>query len=112
MDRVSLGIKIQEARERKHMTQETLAEAVNYSVDHISVIERGQKSPRLEKLIDIANTLDVGMDSLLGSDLRASAKIESSLIYERIVKLPLRKQRLVLRVLDTLVTECEKDRNS
>ena len=105
MDRKALGSKIQEAREKKRMTQEALAEAVNYSVDHISVIERGQKIPRLDKLVDIANTLDVGTDYLLSSDLNVSTKIESSLLFERIARLSMEQQHLVLRVLDTLVSE-------
>ena len=109
MDRRALGIKIQEAREKKHMTQEALAEAVNYSVDHISVIERGQKTPRLDKLVDIANALDVGADFLLDADLRVSTKIQSSLLFDRIAHLSAQQQRLVLKVLDTLISECERD---
>ena len=66
MDQVALGKRIKAARERVGMTQEDLAAAVDYSVDHVSVVERGVKPPKLEKLVAIANVLNVGTDELLG----------------------------------------------
>ena len=65
MDQVALGKRIKAARERVGMTQEDLAAAVDYSVDHVSVVERGVKPPKLEKLVAIANVLNVGTDELL-----------------------------------------------
>ena len=38
MDQVALGNRIKTARERAGMTQEDLAAAVDYSVDHMSVV--------------------------------------------------------------------------
>ena len=43
MEQVALGKRIKAARERVGMTQEELAAAVDYSVDHVSVVERGVK---------------------------------------------------------------------
>ena len=51
MDQIALGKRIKAARERVGMTQEDLAAAVDYSVDHVSVVERGVKPPKLEKLV-------------------------------------------------------------
>lgn len=65
MDQVALGKRIKTARERAGMTQEDLAAAVDYSVDHMSVVERGVKAPKLDKLVTIANVLKVGTDELL-----------------------------------------------
>ena len=109
MDYKALGEQIKHIREKRHFTQEALAEAVNYSTEHMSVIERGVKPPRLEKLVDIANTLDVGLDELLQNDLTVTMKIQSSVLSERLAKLPARKQRLVLTILDTLITEFESE---
>lgn len=69
MNQAALGKRIKTAREKKNMTQEDLAAAVDYSVDHMSVIERGVKAPKLDKLVSIANVLDVGTDELLQDDL-------------------------------------------
>ena len=62
MDQIALGKRIKAARERAGMTQDDLAAAVDYSVDHMSVVERGVKAPKLDKLVAIANVLKVGTD--------------------------------------------------
>ena len=46
MDLGAIGSRIRTARERKHMTQGELAEIVDLSTNHISVIERGVKPPK------------------------------------------------------------------
>ena len=59
MNQKAVGRRIKTARERKKLTQEQLAEMVNLSPMHVSVIERGVKLPKLETLINIANIQDV-----------------------------------------------------
>ena len=105
MNQTLLGKRIKAARENAGMTQEQLADAVNYSVDHMSVIERGVKAPKLEKLVDIANALRVGTDALLQDDLDVATLLKSSEISERIQRLSPEGQRKVLNVLDTLISE-------
>ena len=107
MNQTLLGKRIKAARENAGMTQEQLADAVNYSVDHMSVVERGVKAPKLEKLVDIANVLHVGTDSLLQDDLDAATLLKSSEISERIQKLSPEGQRKVLNVLDALIAELQ-----
>lgn len=53
MDQIALGKRIKAARERVGMTQEDLAAAVDYSVDHVSVVERGVKPPKLESWLPL-----------------------------------------------------------
>ena len=65
MNQKAIGRRIKTARERKRLTQEQLAELIDLSPMHISVIERGVKLPKLETLINIANVLDVSADVLL-----------------------------------------------
>ena len=65
MDTKYIGRRIKVARERKGLTQEQLAEMVDLSPMHMSVLERGVKPPKLETLIRIANALDVTADILL-----------------------------------------------
>lgn len=105
MNQLALGQRIKAAREKKHMTQEELAAAVDYSVDHMSVIERGVKAPKLDKLVDIANVLGVGTDDLLQDDLDAATKLQASIVSESISQLPPEDQRKVLKVLETLIRE-------
>ena len=107
MNQSLLGKRIKAARENVGMTQEQLAAAVNYSVDHMSVIERGVKAPKLEKLVDIANALHVGIDALLQDDLDVATLLKSSEISMRIQKLSADDQRKVLNVLDALISELQ-----
>ena len=105
MDQVALGKRIKAARERVGMTQEDLAAAVDYSVDHVSVVERGVKPPKLEKLVAIANVLNVGTDELLQDSLHAATMLRATELSERLKTLSPDGQRKVMNVLDALITE-------
>lgn len=105
MNQEAVGRRIKEAREKKHMTQEELAAAVEYSADHMSVIERGVKAPKLDKLIAIANTLEVGTDFLLQDTLNAANLLRASELSDRLKGLSPENQRTALKVLDTLISE-------
>ena len=107
MNLTALGQQIKKAREINHMTQEQLSAAVGYSVDHISVIERGKKAPRLDKLVEIANVLGVSMDFLLQEDVISANMTKASDISERLKKLSPEAQRSVLKILDNIVSEFE-----
>ena len=103
MDQKSIGRRIKIARERKHLTQEQLAELVNLSPMHVSVIERGVKLPRLETLILIANALDVSADTLLQDVVNNQTKLLSSEASELVAKLPRDLQRCVIASLRSFV---------
>lgn len=107
MDQIALGKRIKAAREKAGMTQEDLAAAVDYSVDHMSVVERGVKSPKLEKLVAIANILGIGTDELLQDSLNAATTLRASELSEKLKSLPTEKQRKVMRILDTVITELQ-----
>ncbi len=59
MDLKAVGKRIKAAREQKGLTQEALAELVNLSPMHVSVIERGFKPTKMDTFCNIANALDV-----------------------------------------------------
>lgn len=101
----AIGTRIKEAREAKGLTQEQLAEMVGLSSTHISVIERGVKTPKLETFIEIANALDVTSDSLLLDVLNNSLQITTTELSEQIKRLPPKEQRKILRAVRVLVEE-------
>ena len=103
MDQVALGKRIKAARERAGMTQEDLAAAVDYSVDHMSVVERGVKAPKLDKLV--TNVLKVGTDELLQDNLDAATLLHATELSERLKTLSPEGQRKVMNVLEALITE-------
>lgn len=74
-DRIKIGNRIREARERKHLTQMKLAELVELSTITISNIESGKVSPNLKNIISISKTLGVSIDSLVADgDYRPNDK--------------------------------------
>ena len=104
-DSYATGKRIQQLRKASGMTQEELAAAVDYSVDHVSIVERGVKPPKLEKLVAIANVLNVGTDELLQDSLNAATMLRATELSERLKTLSPDGQRKVMNVLDALITE-------
>ena len=103
MDQKAIGKRIKSAREKKGLTQEQLAEQVNLSPMHISVIERGNKLPRLETLIKIANVLDVSADTLLQDVVNNQIKLHTSEASNLIAQLYREDQRRVLAALHSFL---------
>jgi transcriptional regulator with XRE-family HTH domain len=103
MDQKAIGRRIKAARERKGLTQEELAEEVDLSPMHVSVIERGVKLPKLETLINIANALDVSADVLLQDVVNNQTKLCASEASELFLQLRREDQRRALAVLRSFV---------
>lgn len=103
MDWKPLGRKIKAAREKKGYTQEQLAERVNLSVQHISVIERGIKAPKLETFVNIANELDVNADFFLADLLSVSSQLQSNELFDKLDGIPEKEKRRILDVVKLLV---------
>ena len=102
MDQVAIGARIKAARERVHLTQEQLAEIIDISPTHMSVIERGVKTPKLDTFVRIANALGVSTDALL-QDVVVSAN--ESILAElsvRIGRLPQKDQERILNAIRAL----------
>lgn len=102
MDLSAIGKRIKEARERKHMTQEELAELTDLSPTHISVIERGVKMPKLDTFIVIANELGVSADTLLQDVVEMSVEGSANELTASVLKLPENERRKILKVFEIL----------
>lgn len=62
----ALGLRIRQLRQSRpeKLTQEDLAERADISVSFLSMIERGERAPHIEKLVHIAGALDVSISEL------------------------------------------------
>ena len=103
MDLCAIGARIKAAREKAGMTQEDLAAALEMSPTHISVIERGVKSPKLETLVRIANTLKVSSDMLLQDVVTYSSDGVASELSGVISKLSKKDQVRILNAVRALI---------
>ena len=65
----TIGRRIKYIRENNNMTQAELASYIGCTSQHISVIERGIKIPKLDTFIKITNALHISSDILLQDTL-------------------------------------------
>lgn len=103
MNTASIGKRIRKFREHKGWRQEDFAEKIGLSVTYTGMIERGEKVPKLETFITIANVLEVSADQLLADVLTTGYDIKSSALTEEIAKLtPVERER-VYRVITAMI---------
>lgn len=102
MDLCAIGARIKAARERAGYTQEDLAAELDMSPTHISVLERGLKTPKLETLVRIANTLHVSTDMLLQDVATYASDGIASELSMAIAKLPRKEQEKILNAIRAL----------
>lgn len=62
---MSLGMNLKELREERKLTQNQLAEALNVSFQAVSAWERDEYKPDTDKLIKIAEILDVSVSAIV-----------------------------------------------
>lgn len=103
MDLSAIGSRIKAAREKKEMTQEELAEIVDLSSNHISVIERGVKPPKLATFVSIANALEVSADTLLQDVIEHSAEGVSNDFAADVMKLPEKERTRIINAVRALI---------
>ena len=103
MNKTSIGNNIKKKREEKEWSQEELARRAGLSVAYIGMIERGEKVPRLETFIRLANVLDSTSDELLEGVINRGFEIRMTQYTEKIKRLPQAEQSRVYKVLDVML---------
>lgn len=103
MNTSSIGKRIRKCRENKGWRQEDFAEKIGLSVTYTGMIERGEKVPKLETFITIANVLGVSTDILLADVLDTGYDIKSSLMTEDIAKLPKNERERIYHVVSSMI---------
>lgn len=66
--RQRFGDRLRTKRAAKGITQEKLGELIRKSTEHVSYLERGERSPSFEVMLDIAQALDTTVASLTNLD--------------------------------------------
>ena len=65
---LKLGQNIKKFRKQKGLSQNELAEIVNFSREHLACIETGREYISLRKLFQIADSLDISLNELIDFD--------------------------------------------
>lgn len=103
MNSASIGKRIRTCREQKGWTQQAFAEKVGISIAYTGMIERGEKIPKLETFIRIANVLEVSADLLLADVIKAQPFSDTSARAEVVNSLPKESRERIYDVIDTLL---------
>lgn len=109
MDARTIGKRIQAARLERGWTQAVLAQKADLTPKYLSNIECGEKLPKLETFITIANALEIDANSLLVDELNVAPSIICSELGERLQKMPLQRQQRLLRLFGALIEDAEQD---
>lgn len=104
MNMETIGANLRKARINKKLRQEDLAEKANLSTNYIGAIERGEKIPALETLINIMNILNVSSNVILCDVVKADYDVKASLISEKIDSLSNENQENVYAVIETMIS--------
>ena len=107
MDLKSLGQNLRNSRKEQKLSQEKLAEAVGLSANYIGLIERGEKQPALDTLVDILNALNISADLALSGDLNY-VRTRKNNILEREFRNAMRED---IEIAYTVIQELEKKRS-
>lgn len=58
--------RLRELREQRHMSRRVLSQLCGLSINMIAQYERGEKTPSVDTLVQLAEVLGVSVDTLLG----------------------------------------------
>ena len=103
MDARILGQNIKKYRKEAGLTQDKAAELSGLSVPYFRQIELGNKTPRLETFIRIAEALHVSADKLLSGIVTWTPEIVTGELQEQLNRLPREKKQYILTILDTMI---------
>ena len=102
MNQAGIGARIREARLKKKLTQEQLAEKADIGFYYVGEIERGVKLPSLTGFIQIVEALGVTADSLLKDELTASPEFNNELTA-KLEKLTPKQRAGAVAILDAYI---------
>lgn len=74
------GERVQALRRERGITQEQFAERLNKSIEHVSYIERGERAPSFETILDIAEALGVSVPYLM--NVTRQAEVSTNFLTE------------------------------
>ena len=91
------------------LRQQDLAEMIDVSVNYVGMIERGEKLPALETLIEIINALGVSADMILADVVETGYKTKESLLGEKLERLPRRERERIYAVVETMIRSAKQE---
>ncbi|MCL2696623.1 MAG: helix-turn-helix domain-containing protein [Oscillospiraceae bacterium] len=100
-----IGSRIQDMRKGRLLTQETLAERLDFSVGYVSNMERGTTKISLDTLSKIADSLDCDVSELIQGCSYGRNTYLTGEILELIARLSSDEKRVMFKVLESYLSE-------
>ncbi len=100
MEKVSLteiGKRIQQRRKQMGYTQEQIANMMDVSIQMVSNLERGNKSIRIENLINLCQILQVSVDYILTG---RNTELDNTVLFKKILQLSGKSRQIVELLVD------------
>lgn len=112
MEQTALGKRIRFERKKLNLTQEQLAELINVSTTYIGLVERGERSLTLSKLVQVANSLGVSVDYLLTDSISENTSSQEKLLLQLFASATDEEKKLILEMAKLIIknkNDNEKD---
>lgn len=103
MTKENIGRRIKEARAKRGLTQEQLAERTDITIVYLSELERGVKLPSLTVFVNIAEALHVSTDSLLRDDLETGKEYIYDDLTKKLERLSPKQRIAVADIVDAYI---------
>ena len=94
---IDIGKRIQQRRKQLGYTQEQIANMMNVSIQMVSNLERGNKSIRIENLVNLCKILQVSTDYIL---IGKNTDLDNKVLFNKISKLSRKGRQLVELLID------------
>ncbi len=112
IDYAAIGKRIKTVRQKRHLTQEKLAEIADISIPYLSNIENANTSVGLNVLMSIANALGVSLDELCCDNLTSSKKIYKNSIADLLQDCSSYELRIIENVISELISSLRECNNT
>ena len=109
MDKIALGLRIRELREKKNLTQVEFAEMIDITDKALSKIEVGRSYPHLNTFMAMSEELGVSLDFLASANDTNGKEVYVKEIMERVAKMDIIAIKHILGYID-LYLKTEKER--
>ena len=110
IDYAGIGYKIKQIRQKKHITQEELAEAAGVGVTHISHLETGSGTVSLKVFLAIVNYLNCSADELLCKEIVKAKPIVDHWLVDLVADCDQTEVKIISDTITTLKQTLRKNK--
>ena len=100
-----IGKLLKEARNKKGLTQENLAEAMGVSIAYLSKVETGRIHINIERLSQICDVLNITEGEILNGSSNNSNLYLHSEFYKLLKNSSPKKQKLAYKILQVILSD-------